>query len=359
MQARPAGLVCASIEIEPEPFQPRHDRGAHAPVVLADAAGEGDGVGAFHRGDHRTGMARGPVAEMLDCEACLVRAGGMQGAHVGHAAEAEQTAATIEQVGGAVDAVILRQAQHRIAVDGAGARAHGQPVERRVAHGGGDRLAVADGAEAGAVAEMQRQDALWQRLARKVRQRADEARVGNAVKAVAADAFRVLLRRQCIAQCHVRIGGVEGGVEGGILRKARRRFGQRADGGEVVRIVERRQRHAGLDFGDDVGGEAARFQQCAPAMDDAVASRRQASGRNAAVFERGEDMAEGVGMIAHHDGAAFAIERKNRRAADLARHAGKQALEISVEQHDLDRRRAGIDDENGGHGRLPSPISSL
>ena len=66
--------------------------------------------------------------------------------------------------------------------------------------------------------------------------------VGEAVEAVASHAFVVKGARQTECVGHERVAAMEGGVEAGDLRGRRKGLHRRFDAGDVVRLVQRRER---------------------------------------------------------------------------------------------------------------------
>ena len=79
-------------------------------------------------------------------------------------------------------------------------------------------------------------------LRRDAAQLAGDELVGEAVEAVAAHAFVVIGARQREGVGHERMAAMEGGVEAGDLRDRRKGLHRRFDAGDVVRLVQRRER---------------------------------------------------------------------------------------------------------------------
>ena len=124
---------------------------------------------AAQRGGQRADLPDDAVDEQVDRLAGRRLRRGAQRAHVGRdAGDAEQARLPVEQVldAAASSRVLLHQVEQHAGIERAAARAHHQPVDGGEAHRAGDAPPVANGAQAGAVAEM-RDDQIV--LARSVR----------------------------------------------------------------------------------------------------------------------------------------------------------------------------------------------
>ena len=112
------------------------------------------------------------------------------------------------------------------------------------------------------------------------------------MEAVAAHARVVELLRQREHLRERRVGAVERGVEAGDLRQLRRALQQRADRREVVRLVQRRERHELLELRHDRGVDADRRGVVGAAVDDAMADRGEPVVRAVRRLQPVEDVRE-------------------------------------------------------------------
>ena len=150
----------------------------------------------------------------------------------------------LDRVG--VHAVRPDQMQHDARIEGAAAGAHGQPVERGEAHGAVHGAAVLDRAHAGAAAEMGDHHSAGSDLRRHLGQHARDVLIGQAVEAVAANALVIEPARQGEPVGELGMAAVERGIEAGDLRQVGLDCGDGADAGEIVRLMQRRQRDRAL-----------------------------------------------------------------------------------------------------------------
>ena len=145
--------------------------------------------------------------------------------------------------------------------------------------------------------------------------------------------------------------------------------GDRLDGREIVRLVQRRQRHQLGQRGHDVGIDPHRRGEFSAAVDDTMAEGQHGTagqelapelqdlGRGAAVIELalapaalGDDRARSVGG------------REVGGEADVLDLSAKQqrAVAARLVERELDARRAGIEDgDAAGHGRAASQATML
>ena len=84
-------------------------------------------------------------------------------------------------------------------------------------------------------------------LADDVRQLAGDVVVGKPVETIALDALGRVLARQREGLRHGGLGAMEGGVEAADLRHVRHQHGDRTHRAQVVRLVQRRERHEGVE----------------------------------------------------------------------------------------------------------------
>jgi hypothetical protein len=110
---------------------------------------------------------------------------------------------------------------------------------------------------------------------RTLRQYRGDVFVGKAMKAVAA--YPLLIQRVRQWECLLDLGcsAVKCGIETRYLRQ----FGIEAqchlDGSKIMRLMQRRERHQRLEFGQQLSGHARRSRMMQAAMDDTVAERRE------------------------------------------------------------------------------------
>ena len=148
---------------------------------------------------------------------------------------------------------------------------------------------------------------------------------------------------------------MEGSVEAGDLRQFRDHLGDRLDGREVVRLVQRGQRHQAPELRHDGVVDARRRGELHPAMDDAMAECQHRTagqqlapevqdlaGRAAMV-----EPARGPGPFRHHRarGIARAQVRLQPEVFDLAAEQ-QGALGTSLVDGELDARGAGVEDSD-------------
>ena len=211
---------------------------------------------------------------------------------------------------------LLDQVQDHAGVELAGAGAHRQAVERGEAHGRLDAAAGEQRAHRGAAAEVGDDHPAAGDLRGEFGEAAGDVLVAQAVEAVAADALVVEGARKGVAVGVLGVAAVEGGVEAGDLRQARVDRRDDADGGEVVRLVQRRQRLERGQAGEDVGVDAHRAVEVGAAVDDAVAD-----GAELDAAEAGEPAAQRLGGRAAGRGA--------RRRPSCGRRAGAPSAPVA------------------------------
>jgi hypothetical protein len=303
--------------------------------------------------------------------------GRFERAHVArHTRHAEQARFTEQQRLDLVGrhAARAHQVQHHGRIDVAAARAHGEAVERRKSHRGGHRAALRNAAHRGAVAQVRDDHAPLRQLGRRMRQLRHDGFVRKPMEAVAPNARVVQRARQCEAAVDLGLHRVKGSVEARHLRHALESGHGRTHAGQVVRLVQRRQR---LEFGqcfEHLRIDAHRRHEIRAAMHDAVADagnapavallrmpleqrRERALVRGLRAVERG--IVQGLALcIAHAQprlqsrAQAVGLARPQRRRQDNTACAIDAACLIGrIEQRDLDRRRSGVESQQRiGHG---------
>ena len=332
--------------------------------MLADAAGEDHGVDPAQGGGERTEFAPDAVAEQIDRLFCFRSVGRQEFAHVrGDPGDAEQARLLVEQAGQCmtVHALLLDQVEQHARIQIAAARAHHQAVEGGEAHARGDAPALPHGAHAGAVAQMEDDHPAVGGLAQMLGQDLGDVFIGQSVEAVAAyPLFRELTRqREQLRQ--FRLAAMEGGVEAGHLRQSRLQPLERADGVEVVRLVQGRERNQLGEFCQIRFIEQDRLAVMLAAMDHAVTDRSQLQSAVAGepaqqelerlmvvdapwqglVDQTGSGVIDGTHPCAVAGAQAFDLAGQGRAPRDAR---------CQREQRELDRRRTGVEGEQGlGH----------
>ena len=151
-------------------------------------------------------------------------------------------------------------------------------------------------AHAGAAAEMGDHDAAAGDLRRDLGQHARDVLVGQAVEAVAADAVVVEPARQGEPVGELGMAAVEGGIEAGDLRQLGLDRGDRADAGEIVRLMQRRQRAERLEPGEHRRIDAHRRRVVDAAMHHPVADAEQRRSVAEVLAQPAADHAEELGV---------------------------------------------------------------
>ena len=200
--------------------------------------------------------------------------------------------------------LLLDQVQDDAGVELAGAGAHRQAVEGGEAHGALDAAAGEQRAHRGAAAEVGDDHPAAGDLGRDLGEAAGDVLVAEAVEAVAADALVVERARQGVAVGVLGVAAVEGGVEAGDLRQVGVDRRDEADGGEVVRLVQRRQRLERGQPGEDVGVDAAPGGRSRGRR-----ARRGGRRRGARAPPRPESQARSASVAAGRSGSSAASQR--------------------------------------------------
>ena len=157
---------------------------------------------------------------------------------------------------------------------------------------------------------------------------------------------------------------MERGVEAGDLRDVGRRRGNELDGREIVRLVQRRQRHQLFERGHDARIDADRRREFSAAVDDAMAEREHGTAGQELAPEI-QDLGGGalvielaLGPAALGDGRARGIGgRKVCGESDVLDLSVKQqrAVAARLVERELDARRAGIEDGDAA-GHIARPL---
>ena len=143
-----------------------------------------------------------------------------------------------------VEAGRPRDVGHDARIEVAGAGAHDDAADRRQAHAGVDRAAVAHGCKARTVAQVRKNDLLPPPpVTCPSLQLVEQERVRQAMEAVASDSLCGITFRHRQAAGHLRKIGMKRGVEADDLRRPRVSPLDRFDQVEFVRQVVRRESH--------------------------------------------------------------------------------------------------------------------
>jgi hypothetical protein len=173
------------------------------------------------------------------------------------------------------------------------------------------------------------------------------------VKTVAPHAGVVQLHGNGEAARDVGIGGVKRGVEAGDLRQARPALDQGADRRQVVRLMERRKGNQFFERGDNTGVEPHRLRILHPAVDDAVADRREFEAAalpaqkireigDRAVVTEARPLAPGLLGQRLAVGAARGEAWRRIETLDLAANDGIELPVPLGKEQELDAGRAGV-----------------
>ncbi len=210
--------------------------------------------------------------------------------------------------------------QQHAGIDGAAAGPHQQAVQRGEAHGGGDAAPAGHRAQAGAVAQV-RDDRPTGRRGRRARsQRRVHVLVRQAVEPVAPDPFVPVAARQPERLRDVRLAAMKAvskqatcGTPGNCSRDG-------PDGGQVVRLVQRRQRDQRVQLAQHrrVDGDGSRKAHAA--VHDPVSDGGDRQRRQRAVADPGQQVLDGAGVAQSCRPATPAARR--RRCRPRRRSAG-------------------------------------
>ena len=166
------------------------------------------------------------------------------------------------------------------------------------------------------------------------------------MKPIAPDPLRLRRFGDGVTGRDLRVRRVERGVEADELAHVGPRRSHRVDGGEVVGVVQRRERRASLDLRPDARAHLSRGGQARAAMNHAM--RRRADGVDpVAMFgERPEDQLQRIFVRLRRARIRPPGDSQFGCAADL-RHRARQALgQIGGEDRELDGGRPRVEDED-------------
>ena len=361
------------IEHDAEPGQLLGNAGADRGRVLADPRGEHESVEALQRRRQHAGIEADPVDEVVDRERRTRVGAGFELAHVvADAGQALQAAVAVKEIlhVRCRHALFRDEIEHDAGIELARPRSHRKPVERREAHRALDALSALDRAHRGAAAEMGDDHASARDVRRDLRQALGDIFVGQAVEAVAPDAFGMELVRDRVMVGERIVVAMEGGIEAGDLRQCREIAQQRPDRRQVVRLMQRRQRDVALQPRHDRMIDQHRASMIRPAMDDAMADGdgvdvEFVAQPGAGDRHRGRHIRhrlDRIGPVGQRI-AGRAAGAQSRTAADPVHLALDLPLQPALAFHredlKLDAGGAGIDDEDRVHGDHAAAIGAL
>ena len=144
------------------------------------------------------------------------------------------------------------QVEQHAGVQRSTASTHRQAFHRGEAHGTGHAFAVPHRAHAGAVAKMRHHRPPGRRRAHGLGQRPGDVFVRQTVEPIAPHPLFPVNARQGEQPRQFRLAKVERGIEAGHLRQIRLYRADGADAGQIMRLMQRRQRHEGFQASDDL-----------------------------------------------------------------------------------------------------------
>ena len=190
------------------------------------------------------------------------------------------------------------------------------------------------------------------------------------MEAVAPNALRGELARQCEFLRQGRLAAMKCGVEAGDLRCLGDNRADCTDDGDVMRLMQRGERYQAFEHGHDLAVDQHRLRISRPAMDNPVAHAIKAGLAADMRREPIMDGGYGAGMAVARNrpiGQLFPL-----RVGDFQMGRGSNALDLAMsacrkgpvghglEYRELDAGRPGIDDEDrfahrGHPASLPDP----
>ncbi len=272
-----ADLVELGVDLDAHPAETLGHAGTHGDGVLADARGEGHGVHALHGSGHLGEQLGGAIVEHVHGHLAVgvtvvgtlldvTGVGGLGG-------DGQQTGLLVHHGVDLVDAHAgdAVEVEHGGRVDGAAAGAHDQAVERGQAHGGVHALAVLDGAQGGAGAQVAG-DELMGLVAHHLVHGAPDEAVAGAVGAVLAHVVLVDdVARDGVAPGLLGHVVVEGGVGHDDVAELGEHVAADLDDVGLGVVVQRRQRGDLADPAEGLVGHDRGLGEVPAALDDAVA----------------------------------------------------------------------------------------
>ena len=278
-----------------------------------------------------------------------------QAAHVvGQAGQAEQAAVLVEHGVDLLQAPAqgARQVTMQVGVDIAAAGAHHQAFQRGQAHAGVAALAVDDGAGGAAVAQVRREPAAGGiGHPSHLRGALADVAVAGAMEAVAAHTvLAVQLLRHRVAIGVLGQALVEGGVEYRDLRQLGEQLERRLDALQVGRVVQRCQRRGGADRQQADGVDATGRGEMLAAVHHAVADAMQLAAGG--VLHQRQQVLQGCPMVTTLQqqtvllAVVLPVQHRLRAGQALGQAAEDEVGLLLVDQGELDRRAATVDDQD-------------
>ncbi len=244
--ARSAGRIRGRVQLDAEPRGGVADLRADLGGVLANSRREHDRIQTTQRAGKGTQFAPDAIDKEIDGKFRARLGTRQKRSHVaGDPRNAEQAGLLVQQPfdRACIHAAFVHQVEHNARIEVAGAGAHRQAVDRGESHRGGNAAAALQRAHAGAVAEVQHDGAALRGLRVELRQHRGDVLVAQPVEAVAPHARLVQLVGQREHLGDLGIGAMKRRVEARDLRYVGRAMQYCANRREVMRLVQRRQRH--------------------------------------------------------------------------------------------------------------------
>ena len=171
---------------------------------------------------------------------------------------------------------VLKEIEDDAGIERARPRAHAQAIERGESKRAVDALPILHGAETGAASQVSDDHAPAGDLRRHLRQDRGDVLVRQAVEAVALHAGAADLAGQRHHFGDRRLTAMKARVEAGDLRHTGEPLGDRFDRREIVRLVERSERHQLAQFFQNLRRDDRGTGEVRPAVDDAMADTEHA-----------------------------------------------------------------------------------
>ena len=211
-------LISFRVEAYAEPRKAIADAGSHLCVVFPDAAGKDQQSGPIECGDHACHMFANRVTEHLNCQpgVGVGRRGFMQAPHVAvDSGNSEEAGVMIDEgfETRGVEVLFPQQIDQDARIEIATARSHDRPSGRGQAHAGIDGLAVFDGGNTDAIAQMRNDQPIRPIIPKLPHDRL----AGKAMKPIALNAARPQVPRDRQRPRDIRHPGMKCRIEAGDL----------------------------------------------------------------------------------------------------------------------------------------------
>ena len=272
--ARPMAGISLLIQRYSQPLGVTAHAGTNFRRILADAGRKDDGVEPAQGGDERAEFAPDPIDEQIDRFLGGRLAAREQRAHVaGNAGHAEQAGLIINQPYDrrSIETVLLKQIEDDAGIQRSRPGTHRQSVDRGQSHCARDAATLTDRAHAGAAPKMRHHQFAVGAFRGHVGQGRHDKLVRKTMKTIASYSPRAIGARQCERLGDGRLTVVKGGIETSNLRHLRRGCRNGSDGGDIVRLMERRERYQLCKLRQHDVIDQHRFDKGQSAMNDTVA----------------------------------------------------------------------------------------